>query len=117
MKPLPAFPSCNHTPLAIVSALRALGFTDADPLDVSDKPVCGMTYLSRVHEGQHQYCSVLADPWDSARLLQAVLLVYSNRFNSRAKVKQAPLHSNLAWSLEELLAMVERTYALPVSKP
>ena len=99
------------TTAALADRFRALGFTDGDWFrDLTDKPIEGLVYLTRIHEGQHQYLSLLSGPWYRAPFIEAVLLVYAQPFNSRAKVRQTPLAARLLRSVEEVELAVAATY-------
>ncbi len=85
--------------------LRAMGFADGDPRDLSDKPIQGCTYLSRVYEGQHQYLSHLT--YDSV-FLEALVEVFKAPKNTRKPV--APLALVTCRSWEEIVAAVGKVY-------
>lgn len=94
-----------------IELLRSMGFTDGDWFkDLTDRPIRGLVYLTRTHEGQHQYLSLLYAPWDEVTWLEAVLLVYEAPFNSRAKVRQQPLCARTLRSLDEVMAAVGTVY-------
>jgi hypothetical protein len=45
--------------------------------------------------------------------VEAVVNVYQNVYNSRAKVQQSPLHATLYRTLEGVVAAVSKVYELP----
>lgn len=99
----------THAVAAIVDRLRALGFTDRDQLELSDRPIVGLTYVERAHEGQLQYVSVCTH---EGRFCEAVIEVYATPKNTRAKRRQVNLAPIIARSLGEIEAAVGRVYAL-----
>jgi hypothetical protein len=73
-------------------------------------PVTGLVYLTRKHENQHQYVSLCSY---ENEFVEAVVDVYQNVYNSRAKVQQTPLHATLYRTLEDVVAAVNKVYELP----
>ncbi len=103
------------TTAALADRFYALGFIPGDVArDLSDKPIASLAYLTRIHEGQHQYLSLTSGPWINAPFAEAVLHVYAQPFNSRSKVRQTPLAARILRSVEEIEAAVGRVY--PVIK-
>ncbi len=103
-----------------LTLLRPLGFLDADSTMVSDKPVLGLIYLTRQHQGQHQYVSLCHY---EGRFLEAVLYVYGVAFNVKAargkrvdaeKRGGAPIYANIARSWEDLAPLLDSVYKAPV---
>lgn len=105
-----------------VSAARAAGFVDV-PYDLSDRPVRGLFYLYRVHDGQHQYLSLMYDD----AFLEAVLEVFYAPRNHKAKKagKESEqqkkgalrLYANIYREWKTLEEAFGRTYALATDKP
>lgn len=99
------------TTAILADRFRALGFTDGDWFrDLTDKPIKGLAYLTRVHKGRHQYVSLCSGPWEGAPFTEAVLLVYREPFNGRAKVRQTPLAARIVRDLDELDRAVGAIY-------
>jgi hypothetical protein len=104
----------------MTTAMLALGFTEGardpkDPLAYADvgSPVTGLWHGHRVHLGQHQYvslCSYLGD------FVEAVFVVYQNKFNSRLKPQQTAVFASLYRNLPDLTEAVAKKYELPKAK-
>ena len=73
-------------------------------------PVTGLVYLTRKHENQYQYVSLCSY---ENEFVEAVVNVYQNVYNSRAKVQQSPLHATLYRTLKDVVAAVSKVYELP----
>lgn len=72
-------------------------------------PVSGLIYLHREHNGQHQYVSLTSY---KGEFCEAILQVYKNVYNSRAKVAQPSLHNGIYRNLLELSDALEKVYEL-----
>ncbi len=90
--------------------LRAIGFTDADQRELSDRPILNLVYLRRVHGGQYQYVSLCAAPHDADQLVEAVVEVY---LKPKAKTRAENLCPRLCRTTEDLLDAVGRVYSPP----
>ena len=100
--------------------LEKLGFVEGEkdpknPTWYADlgTPVTGLWYGHRVHEGQYQYvslCSYLGD------FVEAVVVVYQAKFNSRLKPQQTALFAGLCRNLPDLQGTVAKKYELPKGK-
>ena len=95
----------------------ALGFVESekelrDPRSYADIgcPVEGLWYGYRVHQGQYQYVSLCAY---LGEFVEAVVMVYQTKFNSRQKPQQTPLNANSARSEEDLLSLLNKVYEIP----
>ena len=94
--------------------LYLLGFQDG-PKDSRGfyndigSPVTGLIYLHREHSGQHQYVSLTSY---KEEFCEAILQVYQNVYNSRAKVAQPSLHVNIYRNLRDLTSALEKVYEL-----
>jgi hypothetical protein len=95
----------DATAAAIVAAVRGLGFTDRDQLELSDRPIQGLVYVSRVHEGQHQYVSLIT--YDGT-FCQAVIEVFAQPKDTR-KPKR-PLYCDSARTLSDIVVAVSAIY-------
>lgn len=103
----------------MTTRLRILGFVEADQSMLSDKPIAGLTYLTRVYGGQHQYVSLCSH---EGRFCEAVFHVYAAAFNPKARGKRAqleqrggaPIYANIARSWEDLEPMLSVVYKVPV---
>ncbi len=99
-------------------AARLIGFTET-PYDLSDKRPSELVYLKRVHEGQHQWLSLLTY---EGRFVEAVIEVFARSRDPKARRSgklrdqqlkgAAPLYTNLARDWETIEGMVSTTYAL-----
>jgi hypothetical protein len=76
-------------------------------------PVTGLIYLHREHNGQHQYVSLTSY---KGEFVEAIVQVYQNVYNSRAKVQQPSLHTGIYRNLLELTDALDKVYEL-VKKP
>ncbi len=93
---------------SLVEVVTARGFAPADPDLVSDRPVVGMTFLLRVHEGQSQYLSLLtADD----RFLEAILHVHAGPLTLRSRKQPDRLFAGILRSWAEIEAAVGVVYA------
>ena len=72
--------------------------------------VTGLIYLHREHNRQHQYVSLTSY---KGEFVEAIVQVYQNVYNSRAKVQQSPLHATLYRTLKDVVAAVSKVYELP----
>lgn len=104
------------TPVTELAELfRVLRFMDADKEKDLGKDLTAdlkrMPYLRRVHHDQHQHLSLVTN--HTGLFLEAVLMVYVEPYNSRAKSPKAPLHSGLYRTMPELLVAVDKVYELP----
>ena len=106
--------------------LLALGFQEGErdpknPENYADlgTPVTGLWYGYRVHQGQWQYVSLCSH---LGRFVEAVVIVYQTRFNSRQKSQQSPLFATLVRSLTpsplcrsftDLSEVLSKKYDLP----
>ncbi len=111
----------------IVTQAIALGFTARGHVpELSDRPIQGLWYAERVHEGQHCYLSV-CHSHDDGRFLEAVVEVFHVPRNGKAKrvgklrdqqlKGAAALFTNIARDWETIAAMVGKTYELHVEPP
>lgn len=101
----------------LATTLLSLGFVEGDrdpknPAHYADlgTPVTGLWYGHREYKGQWQYvslCSYLGE------FVEAVIIVYEKKFNSRQKLQQSPLFATLARSLTDLTPHLEKVYDLP----
>lgn len=73
-------------------------------------PVTGLIYLTRKHSNQYQYVSLTSY---KGEFCEAVVNVYQNVYNSRAKVQQTALHLNIYRNLLDLVTALEKVYELP----
>ncbi len=97
----------------MISTLKDLGFIDGDPVkDLSDKPIKGLVYLTRVYKGQYQYLSLCYSHIED-RFLEAILHVYAKPFDSRSKVKQPFLAALIMRTTEDILVAVDTVYPPP----
>ena len=71
--------------------------------------VTGLIYLHREHNGQHQYVSLTSY---KGEFVEAIVQVYQNVYNSRAKVAQPSLHVNIYRNLRDLTSALEKVYEL-----
>jgi len=99
-----------------VKLRRWHGFEEGNAItDISDRPVQGLIYMKRIYHGEYQYLSLLY-AHDHSHFLEAVLLVYDQPLNTRAKQRQVPLCATiLRGGLEDILTAVNRVYS-PLSK-
>ena len=72
-------------------------------------PVTGLVYLTRKHENQYQYVSLCSY---ENEFVEAVVNVYQNVYNSRAKVAQPSLHTGIYRTLLELTGALDKVYEL-----
>lgn len=101
----------------LTTTLLSLGFVEGehDPKNLAHyadlgTTVTGLWYGQREYKGQWQYvslCSYLGE------FVEAVVVVYQTKFNSRQKSQQSPLFSTLARSAVDLLPHLEKVYDLP----
>ncbi len=109
----------------MVARAQALGFTDRPHVpELSDRPVLGLRYMERVHEGQHQYLSLCHAywHWEWDCFLEAVVEVFHVPRNGKAKRTgklrdqqlkgAAALYTNIARDWETLEGMVGKVYKL-----
>lgn len=97
------------------TALENLGFKQGardknNYYDDLGTPVTGLVYLTRKHENQYQYVSLCSY---ENEFREAVVNVYQNVYNSRAKVQQTALHGTIYRTLEDVVAAVSKVYELP----
>ena len=92
--------------------LYLLGFQDG-PKDSRGfyndigSPVTGLIYLHREHNGQYQYVSLTSY---KGEFVEAIVQVYQNVYNSRAKVAQPSLHNGIYRNLLELTNALDKVY-------
>lgn len=101
----------------LATTLLSLGFVEGErdpknPANYADlgTPVTGLWYGHRVYQGQWQYvslCSYLGE------FVEAVILVYQTRFNSRQKSQQTALFSGISRSEDHLDLALGKVYDLP----
>lgn len=107
---------------SLFTGLLDLGFVAADATLVSDRPILGLTYWTRTHEGQPQYVGLCSA---DGEFLEATVEVYATKRNPRGRgtrVQQeksgaAPIYANIARTLEGLIDMVSRVYEVATEKP
>ncbi len=97
-------------------AARLIGFVET-PYDLSDKRPSGLVFLRRIHEGQHQYLSLLSYV---DQFCEAVIEVFYaprsakarrvGKLSDQQRKGAAPLYTNLARDWEAIAAMVGRSY-------
>ncbi len=97
----------NHL---VADCLRFHGFNDGDVKGDLNIPLRGFVYLTRVYEGQFQYVSLCE--YDG-EFLEAPTHIYAEKYNSRAKQNQSPLHGTIYRDVDELVAAVNKVYPLP----
>ena len=85
-------------------AKDARGFYNDIGCDVN-----GLIYLHREHNGQHQYVSLTSY---KREFCEAIVQVYQNVYNSRAKVAQPSLHNGIYRNLLELTNALDKMYEL-----
>lgn len=99
----------------LAELFRSQGFVEGDTMKDFGFVVKNLVYFQRRYQGQHQYLS-LVGTHDTGTFLEAVFMVYTQTFNSRAKPPQAPLFGLLYRTLPELQEALDKVYELPKKK-
>ncbi len=112
------------TTIGLRARAYAIGFDDRPHVpELTDRPIQGLIYMHRVHDGQHQYLSLCHTPNHLPhRFLEAVVEVFHVPRNGKArrvgKLRDqqlkgaAPLFTNLSRDWKTIAAMVGKTYEL-----